>query len=354
MRDLIDDIDRWRTDGKGVALATVVSVWGSAPRPPGSVMAISDTGNMAGSVSSGCVEGAVVEEARGVLADGRPKLLTFGVSDETAWSVGLSCGGEIQVLVESWDRRETNGVGPALRTCLHEDRAALVATVVGGDAQAGIEVGAQRWVDDRGTLVGTLGNASLDAELDARAASFLAAQKSVRWTPEGAPSADVFVAVHAPRRSLFVIGAVHVAIPLVHFAKTLGMQTVVVDPRTAFATHERFAHADVLDTRWPGEALEAAGLTAGSHVAALSHDLKLDVPALAAALRSRARYIGALGSRKTHAKRVEALREQGFDDADLGRIHNPIGLPLGGRRAEEIAVSIIAEIVAVQHGGGRG
>lgn len=234
----------------------------------------------------------------------------------------------------------------ALRDRLDAERPVALVTIVQGDGQ-----GRQLLVDNDGATVGGLGTASLDGAARQLAESALTRAASVRATidSDGAP-VDVFIDVHTPRRTLIIIGGVHAAIPLVTFAAALGFRTAVVDPRTAFATHERFAHADVFDNDWPDVALDRIGLHAGSFVAALSHDLKLDVPALAAALRSPARYIGALGSKKTHAKRLDALRAEGFDDDDLARIHNPIGLPLGGRRAEDIALAVAAELVAVDHG----
>ncbi len=234
----------------------------------------------------------------------------------------------------------------ALRANLEAERPAAVVTVLAGAA-----LGRQCLIADDHAVIGSLGAEALDRVAFALAVAATARFASERRTIEhDGAEVDLFIDVYPPRRTLVVIGAVHAAIPLISFANTLGFRTVVIDPRTAFATPERFAHADVLDTDWPDVALARIGLHAGSFVAALSHDLKLDLPALAAALRSPARYIGALGSKKTHQKRLTALRSEGFSDADLARIHNPIGLALGGRRAEEIAVSVAAELVAVDHG----
>lgn len=247
-----------------------------------------------------------------------------------------------------------------LKRCLEREELVALATVVDG-AGAGRQL--LVWPDTRisstATLppapLGTLGSKDLDRRVIARAKELLRTFGAERRPYEvsgevGGGSVDVFLEVHPPRPKLIIVGAVHVAIPLVTFAKTLGLRTVVVDPRTAFATPERFAHADALVTDWPDEALTALGLDENTFLALLSHDLKLDLPALRVALASPVRYIGALGSKKTHGKRVAALREQGVDEAAIARIHNPIGLDLGGRRAEEMAVAIIAEIVAVDHG----
>ena len=343
MRDILPVIDRWRADGRRVALATVVHVWGSAPRPIGSKMAVADDGEMAGSVSGGCVEGAIVEEAREVLENGVPKLVSFGVSDDDAWAVGLSCGGQIDIWVERLeDGGENAAIYGELRRCLDEGELVALATDLAGGAQLLL------WPDGRRR--GTLGDPSLDrraGELaDEQWSSFGGRRDKVAGA---AGELDLFVEIHAPPPRLVIVGAVHVTVALVHMANIVGFETIVVDPRTAFATEARFAHADRLLNDWPDEALEAIGINANTFVALLSHDLKLDLPALRVAL-PKARYVGALGSKKTHAKRLRALAEAGVDDALAARIHNPIGLDLGGRRAEEIAVAVLAEIVAVAHG----
>jgi xanthine dehydrogenase accessory factor len=350
MREVLHDVERWRRDGKGVALATVVKVWGSAPRQPGAKMAVSSAGEVAGSVSGGCVEGAVVEAAQGVLASGTPSLLSFGVSDEKAWSVGLSCGGEIEVFVEP----VRDEVFAEIARRLAAEEPVLTATVV-----AGGNVGARLVLTADGGTLGTLGAPELDREAERIGRGHLARLTCARETVETcAPGAEtgarvfgeVFFDAQAPRPRLVAVGAGHVTIPLVAMAAAAGFETVVVDPRRAFATPERFAHADRLLAEWPDRALPAVGLHRATAVAVLSHDLKIDLPALRLALRSPAGYIGALGSKKTHAKRIAALREDGFGDAEIARIHAPIGLPLGGRRPEEIALAILAEIVATEHG----
>ncbi len=358
MRDILPQIESWRQDGRRVAVATVVKVWGSAPRPLGSKMAISDGGDMAGSVSGGCVEGAVFEEAQGVMERRQPKLVGFGVSNEDAWAVGLSCGGKIEVFIEPL----VDGEGPAaalhrdLVTCLERERLVAVATVIDGPG-----IGRRRLVHPDTVIsedlvlppapLGELGSPELHHEVAGLARqSFASFRCERRRFEEGGEAAEVFLEVHPPRPRLVIVGAVHVAIPLVTFANSLGLATIVVDPRTAFATAERFPHADEIRTDWPDEALRAIGPNENTFVALLSHDLKLDVPALEVVLASPARYVGALGSKKTHAKRVKALREAGIPSEAIMRIHNPIGLDLGGRRAEEIAVAIVAEMVAVHHG----
>jgi xanthine dehydrogenase accessory factor len=233
-----------------------------------------------------------------------------------------------------------------LARCLAAEEAVLVATVV-----AGPRTGGQLLLTAGGGILGSLGSPALDAEAARRGRERLAELASGRETiAAGGEEADLFFDAQAPRPRLVAVGAGHVTIPLVAMAAAAGFETVVVDPRRAFATPERFAHADRLLAEWPDRALPAVGLHRATAVAALSHDLKIDVPALRLALRSPAGYIGALGSKKTHAKRVAALKEDGFTDADLARIHSPIGLPLGGRTPAEIALAILAEIVAVGNG----
>ena len=321
-----------------IAIATVVKVWGSAPRPLGSKMAINSHGEMAGSVSGGCVEGAVFEEAQGVLKDGTPKLVSFGVDNETAWSVGLSCGGRIDIFIE-------RGVLPELVGAVRNRRLVARAVVLDGP-----EKGCSRLIYPDDEPTGDLGSAALNRQAELLAADQWAGLGARRESiPSKNDHNDLFLEVHAPPPRLIIVGAVHVAVALVSMAKIVGFETIVIDPRTAFATQERFGHADQLLHDWPDEAIRRVGVDANTYVALLSHDLKLDVPALKASLHA-ARYVGALGSRKTQGKRLAAAREAGLDDRLLERIHNPIGLDLGGRRAEEIAVAVLAEMVSVSHG----
>lgn len=340
VRDVLPAIERWRREGKGVALATVVEVWGSAPREPGARMAISSAAEVEGSVSGGCVEAAVIEEAGQVLRFGRPRLVRYGVSDEQAWSVGLSCGGTIEVFLERLD--PGGEIYAALRAALGAERLVTLVTVVGG-----ADIGRQLVLRPDGTRVGSLGAAALDRQVadHVRERTARLGSERVRLRAEGA-DVELFVEAIAPRPKLVVVGAVHAAVALVSYARTLGFRTYVVDPRAAFATPERFAHADAILHDWPQPALAAIGLNETSYVVVLSHDLKLDLPALEAALASPARYVGALGSRRTHAKRIAALREAGLADDAIARIRAPVGLDLGARTPEEIALAIIAEIVA--------
>ncbi len=345
MRELLPVLERWRGEHKQIALATVVRIYGSAPLPLGSKMAVSSAGEMAGSVSGGCVEGAVVQEALAVLASGEPKLLTYGIADELAQSVGLACGGVIEVFVEALSDPVLQQFEDAVRA----GRLTALATVLTGAIS-----GAKLLIFPTGDIVGALGDPMLDAAVRQRAPHLFAHLQSKRLSIETATGvAECFIDVQPPQPRLWIVGAVHIASALVTFAKTLGYYTVVVDPRAAFATPERFPHVDELIAHWPNEVLTEARLDESACVVVLTHDEKIDNPALTVALDSPARYVGALGSRKTHARRVAALKALGLDDAQIARIHAPIGLDIGARRPEEIALAIMAEIVAAMNAGER-
>jgi xanthine dehydrogenase accessory factor len=304
MHDLLHTIDLWRARGNAVALATIVGTGGSAPRPLGARMAVSSDGQIAGSVSGGCVEGAVVEIAMQVMEDGQPQLVHFGISDQAAWDVGLMCGGEIDVFVEKLDARFDEIVAR-----MRASQTFRLDTAIRG---AGI---GQKTLSDPSA-------------------------------PAPAPSPDVFSELIAPPPALYIAGASHIAIALVTIAQMLGYRVTVIDPRQAFATPARFAHADALWIDYPQNVLKPEMLNSNSCVAVLTHDPKVDDPALLVAVKSNARYIGALGSRRTHANRVERLKKAGVTDEQLARIHAPIGLPIGARTPEEIAVAVAAEMVA--------
>ncbi len=343
MHNLLPTIERWYEEGKRVALATVVKVYGSAPQPLGAKMAVSERGEMVGSVSGGCVEGAVVQEALDIIAHGRPRVIPFGISDEVAWNVGLACGGTIEVFVERLDNDE---VFRAWAGALKQARPVSLVTVLTGPYTGGKVL-----LTGEGDPLTTLDDPRLVAALVEQARPAVQKGQPQRLVQTGIDQApDVFVDVFPPPPKLIIVGAVHIAIPLVTFARELGFRTYVVDARTAFATRDRFPHVDDLVIGWPEEVLPQLGLDEGTYVVVLSHDEKIDNPALKVALEHPVRYVGALGSRKTHARRVAALKEMGVSDEAIARIHAPIGLDIGARRPEEIAVSIIAEIVAVQNG----
>ncbi len=314
--DRFDDIPEtalaWHRAGKGAALATVVETWGSAPRRVGSQLAISGEGEIAGSVSGGCVEGAVVAEALDAIEAGKPVLLRYGVSDGDAFAVGLACGGTIRVLVEP--------IGPVMPEALLAD---LVLAR-----------------ESRVPVAYVTGPGGRRLERDGHEARFRMDRSG--YEEDG----ETFVAIHNPPLRLLVVGAVHIAQALVPMARIAGYDPLLIDPRESFASEARFPGETVLHD-WPDEGVRALGLDGRTALVLLTHDPKLDDPALIEALRSNVFYIGALGSTRTHAKRVERLTEAGFSEAEISRIHGPIGLDLGAAGPAEIAVSILAEMTRV-------
>ncbi len=302
----------WHRSGRGAALATVVETWGSAPRRVGAQLVIAGDGEMQGSVSGGCVEGAVVLEAQDALDKGQMRMLEYGVSDDDAFAVGLACGGTIRVLVEP--------IGAAMP----ED---MLAKLVA--ARANREPIAYSVDTDTGVR-----QISMDG-FPARFASDRSGFEEDEKT---------FVAIHNPPLRLAVVGAVHIAQALLPMARIAGFDPVLIDPRGAFGSEARFPGETILSD-WPDEALAEYGLDTRTALVLLTHDPKLDDPAIGLALKSKAFYIGALGSTRTHAKRVARLQEAGFSDADIGRIHGPIGLDIGAASPQEIAVSILAEMI---------
>jgi xanthine dehydrogenase accessory factor len=337
MRDVMPDIDRWLEQDEPVALATVVQTWGSSPRQAGAKMALTPGGGMTGSVSGGCVEGATFEEGVAALKSGQAKLVHFGVADETAWEVGLACGGSIEVLVQPLDR----GLYAATRALLLAEKPFAVATLV-----RGAEIGRGFVINDAEAVVAHSGPSPTEEEAAAARAALAAGQS----TRSPLPSGEWFIEVVWPSPTLIVVGGVHTSIALTALAKTLGYRTVIVDPRRAFGSEARFPHVDRLVQQWPDEALKAIGISRATAVAMLTHDPKLDDPGLLVALRSNAFYVGALGSRGTQAKRRARLKAEGLSDEQLARLRGPIGLDLGGRTPEEVALAILAEIVAARNG----
>jgi xanthine dehydrogenase accessory factor len=314
----------WHRAGRGAALATVVETWGSAPRTAGSQLAVSGAGEIMGSVSGGCVEGAVVVAAQEALADREPRLLTFGVSDESAFAVGLACGGTIRVLVEP--------VGPGGHALPEALLAALVAARAAARPVA--------YAVETGSWARALVPPGAEAAVDAR----------LRADRSGMEAGGRFVAVHNPPLRLVIVGAVHIAQALVPMAQLLGYAVTVIDPREAFGSAARFPGVTVSHD-WPDAALAAAAPDARTAVVTLTHDVKLDDPALAVALRSPAFYIGCLGSTRTHAKRVARLAAAGFAQAEIARLDAPVGLDIGARTPAEIAVAILAAVTRALRGG---
>ena len=303
----------WYRAGKGAALATVVETWGSAPRRVGSQLAISGAGEIAGSVSGGCVEGAVVAEALDAIEAGKPVMLEYGVTDGDAFAVGLACGGTIRVLVEP--------VGSVLPEPL------LADLVLARDARVPVAY-----------VTGMTAIRRLEREGHG---------ERFRMDRSGfEEDGETFVAIHNPPLRLIIVGAVHIAQALVPMARIAGYDPLLIDPRESFASEARFPGETILH-EWPDEAVQAYGLDSRTALVLLTHDPKLDDPALAEALRSDVFYIGALGSTRTHAKRVERLEQAGFSKHEIARIHGPIGLDIGAAGPAEIAVAVLAEITRV-------
>lgn len=346
MLEIWPEIERWQHAGKSIALATVIKVEGSSLRPEGSKLAVTNDNQFAGSITGGCVEGAVYEEAQQVIRSGVPRRLSYGISDSTAWSVGLACGGSIEIFVESLASVPWQSLEGEIRRCMDGKHLSALATVVRG---RGIGNKLLLWPDGR--QKGDLGSPELNAQAAAACDTCWRTQSPVLAPLNGeAEGSEIFIDVFTPPPRLVIIGAVHIAIPLVTIAKAMYFHTTVIDARSAFATRERFPHPDALIIDWPASALERLQPDEATYVVCLSHDDKFDNPALQIALASKARYVGALGSRKTHADRLQALREMCVTEESLARIHAPVGLDLGGRYPEEIALAIMAEIVAVRHG----
>lgn len=341
MREMLSEIEQWLADGKQVALATVVKVYGSAPRPLGSKMAVSSAGDMVGSVSAGCVEGNVFQHAQEVLKTGIPKLMEYGITDEMAFeAVGLLCGGNIDVYIEPLEMT----IFSALKEALTEQKLVALATVLTGET-----AGQKMLLFPDGRAEGNLG--AWTHVVQAAAMERMKTQHTERRTFETETgAADIFIEIFPPPQRLIIIGAVHIAMVLATIAKTLGFRTIVIDPRDVFASRDRFPQVDELVTQFPADALAEMSLDEGCYVVFVSHNAEFDNPALKIVLNAPVRYVGALGSRRTHAKRVEALTEMGVSAAQIERIHAPIGLDLGAKTPEEIALSIISEIVAVKRG----
>jgi xanthine dehydrogenase accessory factor len=342
MREVADDIERWQGDGEPVALATVIETWGSAPRGVGAKMALTASGRIAGSVSGGCVEGAVFESGVETLETGTAQLLSFGVADETAWDVGLACGGKIDVFVEYLKEP----VFAQISKWLADEQAGAVITVIEGPPPY---VGRKLLVPAENDGEGSI-DPDLDGSLMTLGRETIAGHKSRRYVM-AENDMELFIDVIVPPPALVMVGGAHIAIALASMANTLGYRTIVVDPRRAFGSTERFPHVDRLIQAWPDEAFKDISITASTAIAMLTHDPKIDDPALKTVLPGPAFYVGALGSTRTHERRKQRLREAGLADALIDRIHSPIGLDIKATTPEEIAVAIMAEIVAARHAG---
>jgi xanthine dehydrogenase accessory factor len=326
MRDILPILERWTDAGQAVAVGSVIERIGSAPRDPGAALAVSAAGEVAGSVTGGCVEPAVIREATEVLNGSRGRICRYGLTDDDGFDVGLSCGGTIAIAVYPLD--------PAL--------VAPLGTAVEADTPVALTVrladerfGEQRLVSGEGALSG-------DAVESAARALLELGESGVVETGEGEL---VFVESYAPRPNLYVFGASDHVAAVVTAAKFLGYRVTVCDPRTTFMTRERFPDADELVIEWPDRFLEHAPVDARTAICMMTHDLKFDVPALKRALQTNAGYIGAIGSEKTRTERDARLRDEGVGDADLARLHAPIGIQIGARTPEEVAITIAAQLI---------
>ncbi|MFG1944573.1 XdhC family protein [Nonomuraea sp. NPDC048826] len=349
MRDVLPEIMRWWRSGARFGLGTVVGTFSSAPRPPGAAMAVRGD-EVVGSVSGGCVEGAVFELATEATETGRPVLQRYGVSDDDAFAVGLTCGGIIDVFVEPISREEFPELGDVAASIeAHEPVA--VATIVAGPGRTG----ARRIIwPDRAT--GSLGPRRLDDAVDDDVRGMLAqGLTGIRhYGGEGERRLDdlsVFVHSFAPPPRMLVFGAIDFAAAVARVGKFLGYHVTVCDARPIFATAKRFPDADEVVVKWPHDFLSSVTVDERTVICVLTHDPKFDVPLLEVALRTSAGYVGAMGSRRTHEDRLDRLREAGMTEAELARLRSPIGLDLGARTPEETAVSIAAELIQLRWGG---
>jgi xanthine dehydrogenase accessory factor len=369
VRDILDPIVKWWDAGEAFGLATVVRTYSSAPREPGAAMAVSADGEAVGSVSGGCVEGAVYELASEVRASGRAVLQTYGVSDDDAFAVGLTCGGIIDIFVQPVSSQTFPELGD-IAAAVRADEPVAVATVIDGPGQ----VGSRRVIwgpaggpgqdgsgdghePDLRRSSGTLGSGDrLDQAVDDDARGMLAQGLTAvrRYGPDGERRRDelsVFVQSFAPPPRMLVFGAIDFAAAVARAGKFLGYRVTVCDARPVFATRRRFPDADEVVTDWPHRYLAGQHVDARTVICVLTHDPKFDVPLLEVALRTPAGYIGAMGSRRTHEDRLARLRDAGLTEDELARLRSPIGLDLGARTPEETAVAIAAELIQLRWGG---
>ncbi len=339
MKDILDQIQDWLSDGQSVALATVIRTWGSSPRPIGAGMAVSGGGQIAGSVSGGCVEGAVIDRALEVIRTQVPERLHFGVADADAWEVGLACGGEIEIFV-----RPFSGDSLVLWQKAYRSKTGFRALLLveGSDKSVGQEL---IWIGGR-TEIDSVAVSETNRELFEIAGAVIHTNQSGLYPKQGEDGVEFFLQIEKPPPQLVIVGGVQIAIPLVNLAEVLGFEITVIDPRRLFSSPDRFPAVKLI-SKWPSQAFQEVKLGPSSAVVMLTHDPKIDDPAIITALESPAFYVGALGSQKTHQKRLQRLMDAGVDPDLLARIHAPVGLDLGGRTPPEIALSVMAEIIKV-------
>jgi xanthine dehydrogenase accessory factor len=334
MRDILSDVVNWQRAGKSSALATVIQTWGSSPRGAGSKLGIASDGQFSGSVSGGCVESTVIEAGLESLKTNRPQLLHFGVADETAWEVGLACGGSIDVFVQP--------LNPIffqfLKTAWLDERQSFVhITFIRAKPEW---LGREFLIREDQAIIGNHWESGKIADLAQE--TFLSGE-SRRVTLD--EETEIFLEYIAPQPTLIIVGGVHISIALVSLAQTLGYRTILVDPRNAWGSEARFPHVDKLIQAWPEEAFEQITVTRSTAMVMLTHDPKLDDPALKIALNSPAFYVGALGSKSTNARRRARLLDSGMSEQQWSRLHAPIGLDIGAQTPEEIALAIMGQVV---------
>ena len=345
MRDILETVNRWLREDRPVALASVAKTWGSAPRREGSKMGIAGAMGragaaapaMIGSVSGGCVEGAVVEEALAGLKDGRPRMLKFGVADDLAWEVGLTCGGSIEVFVEPLDA----SYWQLLAGLATDDRYGVALVVV-----EGAHIGAKLLLDSAGKTLHQSGGLPESLAAQMRAAAPETRKSGIIRLGD----TRVMVDQQIERPHLILVGGVHVAIPLADMAQQVGFRVSIIDPRAAFASPERFPDVANILHSYPDKALPSLGMDGSAYLAVLTHDPKIDDKALLTALPAGIPYVGVLSSGRTHRQRVARLREAGLSEAHIAQIRTPIGIEIGASTPEEIAVCILAEVIAVRNG----
>ena len=343
MNEILPGLKEWQAQGEEIALATVLRVERAAPRLPGARLAVTRSGRMVGSVSGGCVESDVFQRAMQVLDTGESALVNYGIADELGFAVGLSCGGSIDVLIEPF---LPGSDWQALSQAVEDQRPAVYAVGMAPESLLGRKLTLSPPKNPVGSIAPGLDGLVADASnrLLQTGGTHLAA---LPWRGE---EAQVFLEAFLPSPNMVIVGATHTAVSLSRLAKEVGFQVTIVDARSALATEERFPEAHLLVREWPEKAMANLSLGLHSAVVVLTHDPKFDLPALASALRSQAGYIGALGGRVTHEARKLKLSQQGFTGDDLARIRAPIGLNIGSRTPEEMAVAILAEVLAVRYG----
>ncbi len=337
MLAVLDTVNKWLSEDAPIIAATVTRTWGSGPRREGAVMAFREDLSLIGSVSGGCIENAVIEEGLLALREDRGRWLKYGVSDDTAWDVGLSCGGRINVYVEGLDRTWWR----QLSQYITDNQSVTTVQVLNGELQAERAI-----FDPNNDLAYKTSKVSKAIQAD-WAEIVSGTQSSTELTWNGMP---LFVNVFTGQPHLIIIGGVHIAMPLQKMARTLGFRVSLVDPRTAFASNERFPEVDTILHSYPNKALAQLGLNTSTYVTVLTHDPKIDDQALIAAIPSPSPYIGVLSGKKTHQKRTKRLLEAGLSQEQIDRIYTPIGLDIGAKNPEEIALAIMAEIIAVRNG----